>query len=208
VAKRVIAAVEIEIGVLADIGDGRLVAGRLVDDREFAIAMHAVGDEDSAIAGVAAAAVGVDDLQDDAVAVMLDDRPVAQRDVLEAAMQVADAVFVEVELIILAVDRELAAADAVGIAAGRRAEIGGMGGVAVEIIEAEGERRVMAFEPEILNDGAPGDHLGGEPAARDFDAMDGLARLRRSKNVPLQSIRHPVSSPVRVRNFAREPALN
>ncbi len=34
----------------------------------------------------------------------------------------------------------------------------------------------MAFEAEILNDGAPADDLGGQPAALDLDAIDGLAR--------------------------------
>ena len=40
--------------------------------------------------------------------------------------------------------------DAVGIAAGDRAEIGRMRGIVVEMVEAEHQRRVMAGQPQIL----------------------------------------------------------
>ncbi len=80
--------------------------------------MHPVGRLDGAVAGIAGAAVGIDDLQHNAVDIVLDDRPVALGDVVAAAMKVGDALFVEVELIALAVQRELAAADAVCTAPG------------------------------------------------------------------------------------------
>jgi len=84
---RVIAAVQIEIGVLADIGKCRLVGRRFIDDRELAVTVNPIGGLDRAIARIAGAAIGIDDLQDNAIDGMLDDRPVALGNVIAATMQ-------------------------------------------------------------------------------------------------------------------------
>ena len=62
---------------------------------------------------------------------------------------------IRVDLEALAVDGEPAAGDAVGIAAGDRAEIGRERRIVVEMLEAEHQRRVVTFEPEILQRRAP-----------------------------------------------------
>jgi hypothetical protein len=84
------------------------------------------------------------------------------------------ALFVAFELVGLAIDREAPAADAVGIAAGRRAEIGRMIEVVLEILEAEHQRCRMAFEAQILDDRSPRKDIGGQPAAADGDAVNGF----------------------------------
>ena len=154
-AGRIVAAVKIEIGVLADIGEGRLVCGRFIGDRQFTVAMHPIGRLNGAVAGIARAPVRIDDLQYDAIDGMFDDRPVALGGIILASVQVRDALFVEFELVLLAIQREAATADAVGATAGRGAEIRGMEGIIGEIVETEQQGRLVAVKPEILDDCAP-----------------------------------------------------
>jgi len=126
-------------------------------------------------------------------------------------MQMRHAIFVQLELMVLFVKREFAAADTVGAAAGGRAEVGRIKGIAVEIVKAELQRSVMSLKAQILDDRTPGHNLGRQPAALDLDAIDGLARLRLPENIPLQLIRHhrpsilsrlPIPHRNRFRNFS------
>src|SRR5262249_26038492 len=94
VVERIVAAVEVEIGVLAEIGERRLIRRAFVGDGEFAVAVNPIGCLDRAIAGIAAAAVGIDDLENDAVGGMLDDGPVPLGGVVVAAVQMGNSVFI------------------------------------------------------------------------------------------------------------------
>jgi hypothetical protein len=86
-------------------------------------------------------------------------------------MQMADALLVLFELDCLAVELELSASDAVGAAAGCCAEIGGMERIVLESLEAERQRRVVALQPQVLNDCAPGENVGRQAAAGDRHAV-------------------------------------
>src|SRR5690606_32905673 len=71
-----------------------------------------------------------------------------------------------------AVDGEASAADAVGITADDRAEIGRMGRIVLETIETERQRRIVTLQAQILKDRAVGKDGGGKTATLDADAMD------------------------------------
>src|SRR4029077_6071291 len=103
------------------------------------------------------------------------DFPDALAEPLRAAMQRMFAEEVGVGLIVLAGDRETAAANAIGVAAGRRAEIRGMRGIVVESVEAQHERGVVALKPEVLERRTPADDVCGQPAAADREALYFLA---------------------------------
>lgn len=118
VAECVRAAVEVEIAVLADIGEGRRVGLSFVDDVERAARFQRIGAGDRAIARVAGTAVRIGDLERYAVFSPPADRPVALGDIVAAAVEMRGAALVELELIGLAFEREAAGADAVGVAAG------------------------------------------------------------------------------------------
>jgi len=92
----------------------------------------------------------------------------------------------------VAVDRELAATDTVGIAAGRRAEIRGVL-VVLELVEAENEWRLVAVEAQILNDCAPRDDLRGQSALGYGDTLDLFSGCCETEIFPCRHIAHSCS---------------
>ncbi len=96
--------IEIEIGMLADIGDGGFVGHRFVNDRQHPTIEDCIGGRNRAVAGVTSAAIGVDDLQEHVAFAMFHQHPVALPHAVAAAMQVAYAFFVQFQLIVVAID--------------------------------------------------------------------------------------------------------
>jgi len=168
--------------------------------------MHSIGRLYRAVAGIAGAPVGIDDLENYAVGVVLNDRPVALGDIVLAAVQVRDAFFVELELVLLAIQREAATADAVGAAAGRSAEIGGVEGIIGKIVEAEQKLGPVAVKAQILDDRPPGHDVGSQAATDDLDAIDGIPIRRRPKNFPLQSAFRHINSSIAFEYARSDPA--
>ncbi|MNY01491.1 hypothetical protein D3C86_1340250 [compost metagenome] len=187
--------IEIKIGMLADIGDGRLVGHRFIDHRKHTAVEDRIGGRDRAIAGITGAAIGIDYLQNRMAFAMFHQHPVAFAHAVAAAMQMGYALFVQFQLVFVPVDREPAVTDTVGVAAGGGAEIGGIF-VILELVEAEHERRLVALKTQILNDGTPGDDLGRQPAFRDGDAFDFFAGRRETEILPCRRVAHNIILPV------------
>jgi hypothetical protein len=98
-------------------------------------------------------------------------------------MELRAASLVERELVGPAVDRQPAAADAVGVAADDGAHMRRVVEVAVEIVEAEDQRMRNAGEPNVADDSPEGDDLRREIARSDGNLVDPGA------------VRHPAEMP-------------
>ena len=156
--------------------------------------MQVIGCRHRAVAGIAGAPVGIDDLQHHPVVGEIDDLPVALRHAVAAAVEMGDALLVELQLVGLAVQFEPALGDSVGAAPGRRAEIGRILRIVIESIEAEDERRLVAREPQILDNRPPGHDMRRQSAAGDPHSVDGLTLCRCSKNFALDHFNPQISA--------------
>src|SRR5690606_8624043 len=76
-----------------------------------------------------------------------------------------------------------AGGDAIGGAARRSAEIGGVFWIVIEVVEAENERRLVSCQPKILYHGAPGHDIGGQTASSELHAVDSLTACRLTKDL-------------------------
>lgn len=114
-------AVEIEVGVVGQVDHGRLVGdGRVVEAQRFALEGVAHGGRQ--LAGIAHVAVGADESELDAAGDFLR-LPNVVVEAPGAAVQRVSAVVAR-NLVLIAVNRELAGGDAVAVAAHDRADIG------------------------------------------------------------------------------------
>jgi hypothetical protein len=130
---------EVEVAVVRQVHDGRLVGRRLVIDAEGVVVGQGVRDGGVEVAGVAFLAVLTEVVEADGRAVLalrLLGAPDDLVETLHAAVEVVGAV-VRREGVLFAVEGELALGDAVGVAAGDGAEERVAGEVAVEVLEAE-----------------------------------------------------------------------
>ena len=148
-----VGAVEVPVGVVGE-GDRRgLVGRRLPAEVPHVVVVEGDRGTHGHVAGVAALAVGRGDFQHEAhlvrVVDFLQHGPVAEREAAEAAVQGAGNAgrfVVELKRVLLAVERELARADAVAVAAHERAVVGAavLGDVLVERRPAERDVLEMA----------------------------------------------------------------
>src|SRR5690606_15872644 len=102
--------------------------------------------------------------------------PVLLADAVAAAVQMRDAALVAFKLVVDTVDGEPAAADAIGAAPRCGAEIGGVPEIGRKLLEAEHERCIVTVEPQVLDDRAPGQDMGGQPTAGNENTLDRFAR--------------------------------
>ena len=130
-------AVEIEIGVLREVDDRRLVAGRREFDPQRRRLQHPIDAGGRQIAGKAGIAIGRMKRQRHRRCVMRAELPDPMAEAVRAAVQRMLLARLARELIRDPVEHEPAIRDAVGVAAGNRAEVGRMGDVIFDRIEAE-----------------------------------------------------------------------
>jgi hypothetical protein len=97
-------------------------------------------------------------------------------------VNVMDTVEIALELKSLAIDDKLAIANPVDRPPHSRPHIGRMRGIIGKILIAEHKRMIVPLEAQILNDCAPGKDIGGQPAARDRNAVHCLAIGRMAEN--------------------------
>lgn len=185
------AIVEVEIGVVREIAQRRLLRSRGQFDRQRAGDLEAIGAGRVESAGKAHVAIRRMQGESHEVRAMQGDLPYALAEALGAAMQRVLAEEIPVRLIAHSGDDEAAVPDAIGIAAGDRAHIRRVGGIVVECFEAEDQRRLMAGKAQVLQDRAPVHHGGGEPAARDHEALDGFAVRCRAETLAVHLLPRP-----------------
>ena len=74
---------------------------------------------------------------------------------------------IAVQLVGLTVQFQMPVTNAIGATARRRPEIWRMRQIGREIFEPENQRGIVAFQTQILNHGAVGEHIGLQTAASD-----------------------------------------
>ena len=173
--------VEVEIGVLGEVDQRRRVGGRLDLHAQRRRRLDDVAQLGRHRAGIALLAVRAVDGERHAGGVVIDQAPGALAEAAKAAVQVVAALLVQRQLVVVAVDRETAAADAVGRAADDGAEMRRMLEVVLEPVEAEHQRMVDAGQPHIADDRAQGDDPDAQIAGGDRDLANFVSVRRGSK---------------------------
>ncbi len=160
-------ACQVEVAVVGQVAQGVLIGDGLVADHQLVVIGEGVGHHNVQLAGVVFLAVFGNELHDQHIlADALDGGDVPQLFVEAdvAAVQVGGAVFVLCQLVVNAVQGELAFADAVADAADERADVAAAGDVAVYIVVAQynvGDVAVLVGHIDSLDDSAVVGDLNG-----------------------------------------------
>ena len=146
-------AAEVEVGVVGEVAQGRLVGFCLVADDQVTHIIPGIGDGDIQVAGIVFLAVRGDPVEGNGIlmfALLCGAVPETGRKADVAAVKVVDAVVVQGDLVVYAVDGELAGTDAVTVAADRIAHAAVGPDVLLEGIKAQGD--IVHVAAGIRND--------------------------------------------------------